>query len=150
MANLKFSTNKLGKEKLFSPSKSYKWSDQGCAIFKSILNLPETKKQITILQEILNRDNNGKEIENITKSFAKVLTKFADKSLKIKWRCKGKKKVKNAWYNETCLEKKRQFNQLAKHFKRSPKDPFTCKQYQKVKKKVKISAKILQERMVAN
>ena len=106
MATLKFSTSKLGKEKLFNPPKSYKWSDQGCTIFKSILNLPETEKQITILEEILSRDNSGKEIENMTKSFAKVLTKCADKSLK-KRRGKGKNTVKNAWYNKTCLKKKR-------------------------------------------
>ena len=40
--------------------------------------LPETKKQITILQDIVNRGNSGKEIENITKSFAKVLTDCTD------------------------------------------------------------------------
>ena len=68
MATAKFSTSKLGKENLFNPPKGYKWSDQGCTIYKSILNLPETKKQITILQEILSRDNSGKEIENIPKT----------------------------------------------------------------------------------
>ena len=160
MTTLKFSTSKLGKKKLFNTPlpphphlpppapplplfKSQKWSDQGCAIFKFILKLAETKKQITILQEILSRDNNGKEIENITKSFAKVLTECActDKSLKIKRRDKGKKKVKNAWYNKTCLEKRKQFNQLAKRFKRNPKDPFICGQYQKVKKEYKFLIK---------
>ena len=66
----------------------------------------QEKKQITILQEILSGDNiSGKEIENIIESFAKVLTDCADKSLK-KRRSKGKKKVKNAWYNKTFLEKR--------------------------------------------
>ena len=50
MTTLKFSTNKLGKEKLFNSPKSYRWSDQDWAIFNSILNLPETKKEITNLQ----------------------------------------------------------------------------------------------------
>ena len=78
MATLKLSTSKLGKGKLFNPLKIYKWSDQGCNIFKSILNYQRQKKQITILQDIVNRDNSGKEIENITKSFAKVLTDCTD------------------------------------------------------------------------
>ena len=43
MATLKLSTSKLGKEKLLNPPKSYKWNDQGCTIFKSILNLPGKK-----------------------------------------------------------------------------------------------------------
>ena len=141
MAALKFFISKLGKEKLFNPPKSNKWSDQGWAIFKSILNLSEKKTQITILQDILSRDNSGKEIENITKHFAKVLTECADKSLKIKRRGKGKKKVKNPWHNDTCLKKSRQFNQLAKCFKRNSKDPFICEQYQKVKKEYKFLIK---------
>ena len=132
---------KTRKEKLFNPPKSYKWSDQGCTIFKSILNLQETKKQITILQEILSRNNSGKEIENITKSFAKVLTECADKSLKINRSGKGKKKVKDAWYNKTCLEEKRPFKQLAKRFKRNPKDPLIYGQYQKLKKEYKFLMK---------
>ena len=39
------------------------------------------------------------------------------------------------------LKKKRQFNQLAKCFKRNPKDPFICRQYQKFKKEYKFLIK---------
>ena len=141
MATPKLSTCKLGKEKFFNPPKSYKWSHQGCVIFKSILNLQERKKQITILREILSRDNIGKEIENITKSFAKVLTECADKSLKTNRSGKGKKKVKDAWYSKTCLEEKRPFKQLAKRFKRNLKYPLIYGQYQKVKKEYKFLMK---------
>ena len=44
-------------------------------------------------------------------------------------------------HNETCLEKKGQFNQLPKRFKRNPKDPFICRQYQKVQREYKFLIK---------
>ena len=87
MATLKLSTNKLGKEKLFNPPKSYKWIDPDCAIFKSILNLPETKNRSQSYRKFLA----GTIVERKLKT-----------SLKLK-RGKGKKKV-NSWYNETYLE----------------------------------------------
>ena len=72
MATLKFSTSKLRKEKLFNPPKSYKWSDQGCTIFKSILNVPETKNRSQSYRKFLA----GAIVERKLKTSLKVLPRF--------------------------------------------------------------------------
>ena len=71
-ATLKFSTSKLGKKKLFSPPKSNKWSDQGWAIFKSILNLPETKNRSQSYKKFLAETV----VERKLKTSLKVLPRF--------------------------------------------------------------------------
>ena len=72
MATLKLSTSKLGKGKLFNPLKIYKWSDQGCNIFKSILNYQRQKNRSQSYRTLLT----GTIVERKLKTSLKVLPRF--------------------------------------------------------------------------
>ena len=79
-----FKTPKLSTEerKLFNLPKSYKWDNNRKEVFQSLLS--GTKKQLESLCDQLKSGNKSENIQEITKSFTKILTDCADKSLKLK------------------------------------------------------------------
>ena len=56
------------------------------------------------------------------------------------------KRHSKLWYNETCETLRRQFEQLAKHVQKFPKNPHTLGQYNKIKRKYKHTIKIIKQK----
>ena len=64
------------------------------------------------------------------------MNEYAGKTLKHKKKPMNNKRHSKPWYNETSKTLNRQFEQLAKHVRKFPKNPHTLGQYNKIKKKI--------------
>ena len=56
------------------------------------------------------------------------------------------KRHSKPWYNKTCKTLKRQFEQLANHVQKLPKNPHTLGQYNKIKRKHKRTIKTTEQK----
>ena len=74
------------------------------------------------------------------------MNECADKTLKHKKRSMKNKRHSKPWYNETCETLRRQFEQLAKHVQKFPKNPHTLGQYNKIKRKYKHTIKTIRQK----
>ena len=74
------------------------------------------------------------------------MNECADKTLKHKKRTMKNKRHSKPWYNETCETLRRQFEQLAKHVQKFPKNPHNLGQYNKIKRKYKHTIKTIKQK----
>ena len=68
---------------------------------------------IKALSEELERNMSVQNLQKSAKILPESITNCANKSLKLKRRCKTNEKCNKPWYNETCHTLKKQFKQLA-------------------------------------
>ena len=80
------------------------------------------------------------------RSFTEFMNECADKTLKHKKRPMKNKRHSKPWYNETCETLRRQFEQLAKHVQKFPKNPHTLGHYNKIKIKYKHTIKTIKQK----
>ena len=78
--------------------------------------------------------------------FTKFMNEYVDKTLKYKKRPMKNKIQSKTWYKETCETLRRQFEQLAKHVQKFPKNPHTLGQYNKIKRKYKHTIKTIRQK----
>ena len=74
------------------------------------------------------------------------MNECTDKTLKHKKRLVKNKRHSKLWYNETCETLRRQFEQLAKHVQKFPKNPHTLGHYNKIKIKYKHTIKTIKQK----
>ena len=74
------------------------------------------------------------------------MNECVDKILKHKKKPMKNKRHSKPWYNETCETLRRQFEQLAKHVQKFPKNPYTPGQYNKTKRKYKHIIKTIKQK----
>ena len=74
------------------------------------------------------------------------MNECGDKRLKHKRKTIKNKRHSKPWYNKTCETTKRQFEQLAKHAQKFPKNPHTLGQYNKIKWKYKHFIKTIKQK----
>ena len=75
--------------------------------------------------------------------FTKFINECTDKTLKHRKRPMKNKRHSKPWYNEMWETLRRQLEQLAKHVQKSPKNPHTLGQYNKLKRKYKYTIKTI-------
>ena len=88
----KISELRTEKRKLFNLPKAYEWDSQTGEIFQSLLNDNETKRWLEALCDQIKEKNKPGNIQDITKTFTKILTTIAEKSLTLKRKKNTQKK----------------------------------------------------------
>ena len=145
---IKTINNSIGK--LLNPPKAYKWDSQGSTIFSSLINCKDSKMKIKALSETLERNKTVQNLEKAAKVFTEFITNCANRSLKLKRRCKTNKKHNKPWYNETCATLQKQFKQFASLLQKNPKNINIINNYQKIRKKYKYTLKIQKRKWEEN
>ena len=115
-------------------------------LFKTLINGQESQITIKILCNDLESKKNNSNFQYMIQSFTKFMNECADKTLKHKKRPIKKKRHSKSWYNETYETLKRQFEQHARHIQKCPKNSNTLGQYDKIKRKYKLTIKTMKQK----
>ena len=99
-ATFKSSFVKFGKAKVLNHPKTYKWDNQGAALYHPILNQKDTQEKLGKLRFDLDSSSNTVTIQKAVKQFTQIISECGDK---IKKRGTVNKKPKNLGIVKTVL-----------------------------------------------